>query len=129
MPSPQLPRPTEAEFSILSVLWKRGRSTVREVHEDLARSSEVGLTTVLKLMQIMVDKGLLKRDTEVRPQIFWPAQPQQRTQKRLVRDLLDRAFQGSASELVLQALSVRRSSPEELQRIRELLDELEGRNA
>lgn len=129
MARPQnLPKPTEAEVSILEVLWRRGRSTVREVHEALAPEGEVGLTTVLKLMQIMVGKGLLQRDTEVRPQVFWPAQAQRQTQKRLVRDLLDKAFSGSPGELVLQALSVRRSTPEELAEIRRLLDDLEARS-
>ncbi|MBL6720544.1 MAG: BlaI/MecI/CopY family transcriptional regulator [Planctomycetes bacterium] len=124
--SDRLPRPTEAELAILTVLWRLGRATVREVHEDLAGDSKVGLTTVLKLMQIMVDKGLIARDTSVRPQVFWASQRQQQTQKRMVRDLLDRAFQGSPGELVLQALSLRRSSPEELARIKALLRELEG---
>ncbi|MDA0947370.1 MAG: BlaI/MecI/CopY family transcriptional regulator [Planctomycetota bacterium] len=124
--SDRLPRPTEAELAILTVLWRLGRATVREVHEDLAGDSKVGLTTVLKLMQIMVDKGLIERDTSVRPQVFWASQRQQQTQKRMVRDLLDRAFQGSPGELVLQALSLRRSSPEELARIKALLRELEG---
>ena len=124
--SDRLPRPTEAELAILTVLWRLGRATVREVHEDLSGDSKVGLTTVLKLMQIMVDKGLIERDTSVRPQVFWASQRQQQTQKRMVRDLLDRAFQGSPGELVLQALSLRRSSPEELARIKALLRELEG---
>ena len=122
------PMPTEAEVAILEVLWDQGRSTVRQVHEVLGPRTGVGLTTVLKLMQIMVTKGLLERDTEVRPQVFWPAQAQRQTQKRLVRDLLDKAFSGSPGELVLQALSVRRSTPEELAEIRRLLDDLEARS-
>lgn len=127
--SDRLPRPTEAELAILTVLWRVGRATVREVHEDLAADSKVGLTTVLKLMQIMVDKGLIQRDTSVRPQVFWAAQRQQQTQKRMVRDLLDRAFQGSPGELVLQALSLRRTSSEELARIKDLLRDLEERDS
>jgi predicted transcriptional regulator len=125
MPTNPPKRPTEAEFNILSVIWELGRCTVREVHEVLARRQDIGHTTVLKLMQIMVDKGWLERDTEVRPQVFWAAKPQKQTQKALVRDLLDRAFSGSPSELVLQALALRKSTPEELREIRALLDRLE----
>lgn len=122
---PPLKKPTESECAILDVLWDRGQSTVREVHEALAPRQKIGLTTVLKLMQIMTTKGLVERDTDVRPQVFWAAQPRGQTQKALVRDLLDRAFRGSPGSLVLQALSLRKTSPEELEQIRALLDELE----
>jgi len=118
-------RPTEAELSILDVIWERGRTTVRQVFLDLKERQEVGYTTVLKLMQIMREKGLLERDTSVRPQLFWATQPRKQTQSLLVRDLLDRAFDGSPGSLALQALSLRKSSPEELQEIRRLLDRLE----
>jgi BlaI family penicillinase repressor len=118
-------KPTEAEFSIIGVIWKRKRATVREVHEDLSKQREIGFTTVLKLMQIMTEKGILERDTDVRPQVFWAARPQKQTQKMLLRDLLDDAFSGSPGALVLQALSLRKSTPDELQKIRQLLDKLE----
>jgi len=120
------PLPTEGELEILRVLWSRGPSTVREVFRTLNQTRETGYTTVLKLMQIMTEKGLLRPDRSVRPQIFVPAQSKQQTQRRLVRHLVDRAFSGSAGNLVLQALSAKKASPEELQEIRRLLDRLEG---
>jgi len=122
-------KPTEAEFNILGVIWKRERATVREVYDDLKERHDIGYTTVLKLMQIMTEKGLLERDKSVRPQVFWAARPQGQTQKALVRDLLDRAFQGSPGSLVLQALSLRKTSAEELREIRALLDQLEEDDA
>ena len=122
-------KPTDAEFNILSVIWQRDAMTVREVHEELSKRQDIGFTTVLKLMQIMTEKGLLERDTSVRPQTFWAARPRQQTQKQLLRELLDRAFGGSPGSLVLQALSIRKTSPEELQEIRDLLDQLEERDS
>lgn len=124
-PSGNSKRPTDAELNILAVLWERGSATVREVHEDLARSQDIGQTTVLKLMQIMVEKGLLTRDTAVRPQVYQPTKPRNQTQRVLLRHVVDRAFGGSSRDLVLQALSMRRTSAEELRDIRALLDELE----
>jgi len=118
-------KPTDAELAIIGVIWDRGPSTVREVLQHLSERQEIGYTTVLKFMQIMTDKGLLERDTSVRPQVFKAARPQQQTQRQLLRDLLDRAFDGSPGNLVLQALSVRKSSPEERREIRDLLDRLE----
>jgi len=118
-------KPTEAEFKILGVIWERGSATVREVHDDLRQRQETGYTTVLKLMQIMLEKGLLKRDTSVRPQVFRAARPRKQTQRQLLGDLLDRAFSGSPGPLVLQALAMKKSTPEELREIRELLDKLE----
>jgi BlaI family transcriptional regulator, penicillinase repressor len=119
-------RPTAAEFTILAVIWERGSATVRQVHEELSQHQETGYTTVLKLMQIMLEKGLLRRDESVRPQVYRPAHPRKQTQRLLLRDLLDRAFSGSPGQMVLQALSIKRSSLEELRQIRELLDKLEG---
>lgn len=121
-------KPTDAEFAILAVIWERGSATVREVYDDLSARQAIGYTTVLKLMQIMHEKGLLERDTGVRPQIYRPARPKTQTQKFLLRDLAERAFGGSPGELALRALSLKRSSPEELQQIRELLDRLEGQS-
>ena len=122
---PDRRRPTEAESSILAVIWERGPSTVREVHEALADRQEVGQTTVLKLMQIMTEKGLLERDASVRPQVFSTAQDQADIQRDMVGDLLDRVFGGSTGNLVLRALSARPSSPDEIAAIRRHLDELE----
>lgn len=119
-------KPTDAELAILGVIWDLGSATVREVHEVLRAESETGQTTVLKLMQIMVEKGLLKKDASVRPQVFSAAIPREKTQKQMLGHLLDGAFSGSPGNLVLQALSMRESSPEELAQIRKMLDELEG---
>jgi predicted transcriptional regulator len=122
MPSPL---PTEAELEILRVLWARGPSTVREVHTALSDTSSAGYTTALKLMQIMAEKGLVRRDESQRSHVYRPTAPAQQTQKRLVERLMDRAFSGSASQLVMRALSVKRASSRELADIRALLDSLE----
>lgn len=123
---PDRRRPTEAESSILAVLWGHGPSTVRQVHEQLSARQDVGLTTILKLMQIMTEKGLLVRDSSVRPQVFSPAQDQAEVQTDMVGDLVDRVFGGSTENLVLRALSTRPSTPEEIAAIRRHLDALDG---
>jgi len=121
-----LSRPTDAELAILRVLWSRGPSTVRQVHEALSRERETGYTTVLKLMQIMTEKGLVERDESERTHVYQARFTQEATQQRLVSDLLDKAFGGSASQLVMQALAAKPASADELAQIRRLLDELEG---
>ena len=125
MPKPMNKRPTDAELEILRVLWTRGASTVREVFRELSLSRQIGYTTVLKLMQIMTGKGLVRRDETVRPQMYQVARSQGQTQRQLLRHLLDRAFSGSPGNLVLQALSTKKTTPQERRQIRELLDELE----
>ena len=120
------PRPTEGELSILRVLWEGGAQSVREVQRTLNESKPTGYTTVLKLLQIMTEKGLVERDASVRPQIYRPRYSQQQTQRQLLGDLLQRAFGGSVKALVLQALSSKKSRPEELEAIEKLLDRLEG---
>ena len=120
------PRPTDSELAILRVLWQRGPSTVRDVQEELIRHSPTGYTTVLKMLQIMTEKGLVVRDEEQRAHIYEARQGEQKTQRQLLGDLADRAFGGSAARLAMQALSGRRASAEELSEIRELLDRLEG---
>ncbi len=122
---PRNKRPTDAELQILRVLWQQGPSTVRDVFTEIAVSREIGKTTVLKLMQIMTDKGLLIRDESVRPQVYQVARSQGDTQRQLLRHLVDRAFSGSPGNLVLQALSTKKTTPQERRQIRELLDELE----
>jgi BlaI family transcriptional regulator, penicillinase repressor len=122
------PRPTPAELEILRVLWEQGPSTVREVQQQLEEDRHTGYTTVLKLLQIMTDKRLVRRDESARAHVYAARAPEDETQRQLVKDLLDRAFGGSAGKLVLHALSARKSSHEELARIRELLDRLEGGN-
>jgi predicted transcriptional regulator len=119
---PSAPRPTDAELAILRVLWERGPSTVRQVHETLARDRAAAYTTSLKLLQIMTEKGLVRRDETERTHVYHARLTEEQTQRQLVRDLLDRAFGGSASKLVMQALAARRASPEELTEIRKLID-------
>ena len=119
--------PTEAELEILQVLWDLGPSTVRAVNEQLNCKKPTGKTTTLKLMQIMTEKGLLVRDETVRPQVYRPTQTREKAQGRLVHDLLNRAFDGSAGQLALRALATRKASLEELAEIRNVLDKLEGR--
>lgn len=120
------PRPTDAELAILSVLWDRGPCTVREVHDDLSRSQETGYTTILKLLQIMTDKGLVVRDESQRAHVYRTRYSEQRTQRQLLGDLIDRAFGGSPAKLVMQALSETRATADELSAIRHLLDQIEG---
>ena len=119
-------RPTEAELGILRVLWEGGPRSVRDIQRILNESRPTGYTTVLKLMQIMTEKGLVERDESQRPQIYRSRYSQEQTQRQLLRDLLDRAFGGSVKQLVLQALATKRSSPEELEAIEKLLDRFEG---
>ena len=121
----KLKLPTDSELEILQVLWERGSATVREVFVELHEARGAGYTTVLKLMQIMAEKGLLERDQSVRPQVYRASKPRRETQRQLTTDFLDRAFGGSSSRLVMQALAARKSSPEELRKIRELLERLE----
>lgn len=116
------PRPTDAELAILRVLWAQGAATVRQVHEVLSRERPTGYTTALKLLQIMTDKGLVRRDDRARTHVYEARLSQEQTQRQLLRDLLDRAFGGSSSQLVLQALATRRASADELSEIRRLLD-------
>ena len=124
--SPDTPRPTDAELAILRVLWRRGASTVKDVHEELARRFPAAYTTTLKQLQIMAEKGLVTRDESQRAHLYTTRLPEEQTQSQLVGDLLDRAFEGSASRLVMRALSSRPASAEELAEIRRLLDHLEG---
>ncbi len=120
------PKPTNAELAILRVLWQRGPSTVRQVQAELDRADPTGYTTVLKLLQIMTEKSLVVRDESQRAHVYSAAITEEGTQRGLVRDLLDRAFDGSAGKLVLQALDSRPADPEELRQIRRLLDRLES---
>lgn len=121
-------KPTNAELSILQVLWQRGPSTVREVHDELSKTRDTGYTTVLKIMQIMADKGLLQREEENRAHVYRPTQSPELSKRNLVGDLMDKAFGGSAGELVMHALTAKKASPEELAGIRKLLDELEKKS-
>jgi predicted transcriptional regulator len=120
------PKPTEAELAILRVLWEGKARTVREIQNVLNESRPTGYTTVLKLIQIMTEKGLVERDTTCRPQVYRARFSQEQTQRQLLRDLLHRAFGGSVKALVLQALATKKSSAEELAAMEKLLDRFEG---
>jgi predicted transcriptional regulator len=116
------PKPTDAELAILRVLWQRGSSTVRQVHDAMSARRPTGYTTTLKLLQIMTDKGLVERDERDRSHIYTARVSEVQTQQQLTDDLLDRVFGGSAMKLVMQALSSRRATAEELAAIRQLID-------
>jgi BlaI family penicillinase repressor len=122
-----LQKPTASELEILRVLWTRGPSTVREVHEALSEQKSLGYTTVLKLLQIMTAKGTVRRNEEQRAHVYEACQPATETKRQLVGDVLQRVFEGSASELMIHALEGRRTSKKELEELRRLLDEYEGR--
>jgi len=121
----ELPRPTDAELELLTILWDRGPSTVRDIHEAVSKRRRTQYTTVLKFMQIMAEKGLVRRDEQQRAHIYEAAQAREATQRQLAGDLLQRAFGGSAKSLVMGALSARKASRQELAEIRKLLDEYE----
>lgn len=127
MPAKPLPRPTEAELELLRTLWTHGPMTVREMHDSLRSEKSTGYTTTLKILQKMADKGIVRRDESNRSHIYHPVMQAEQTQRQLVRDLLHRAFGGSAAQMVVQALAEKKASPAELAEIRRLLDEMEAR--
>jgi len=118
-----LPRPTDAELEILTVLWSTGPTTVREVYNVISRRRPAQYSTVLKFMQIMAEKGLVRRDEQQRAHIYRAARPREWTQRQLAGDLLERAFSGSAKALLIGALSARKATKEELEELHRLLDE------
>ncbi|MEJ7560479.1 MAG: BlaI/MecI/CopY family transcriptional regulator [Pedobacter sp.] len=117
-------KPTESELEILQILWKKGNCTVRDVHEVLVKSKDAGYTTTLKLMQIMHEKGLVERDTSAKTHIYKALINQQKTQQHLVNKMIDNVFNGSAARLVMQALGNHSASKEEIDSIKEYLDQL-----
>jgi BlaI family transcriptional regulator, penicillinase repressor len=117
-------KPTESELEILQVLWKKTSATVRDVHEELAKHKDVGYTTTLKLMQIMHEKGIVKRDASVRTHIYQSAVNRENTQKHLLNKMIDNLFGGSTTQLVLQALGENKATPEEIEKIQSLLNNL-----
>ncbi|HJZ99730.1 MAG TPA: BlaI/MecI/CopY family transcriptional regulator [Candidatus Solibacter sp.] len=123
--TPELPRPTDAELDILAVLWDRGPSTVRDVHQTLVKRKPTQYTTVLKMMQIMAEKGLVRRNEDQRAHVYEAAKPREWTQRQLAGDLLQRAFAGSARGLMLGALSAKKATKAELAELRRLLDQYE----
>ena len=117
------PIPSNSELEILRILWRKGPQTVRDVHDELKAERTVGYTTVLKIMQVMAEKRLVTRDESERSHVYTPAVEEKSVKRRLVSELLDKAFDGSAAQLVMQALSDKRASAEDLKKIRKLLDE------
>jgi BlaI family transcriptional regulator, penicillinase repressor len=122
-------KPTTSELEILQVLWTRGPSTVREVHEILSEKREMGYTNVLKLMQIMTEKGLVRRNETQRAHVYEVCQPAEKTKRNLAADVMERVFDNSASELMLHALAGRRASKEEIAELRRLINEHERKNS
>ncbi|MGA2588588.1 MAG: BlaI/MecI/CopY family transcriptional regulator [Bryobacteraceae bacterium] len=127
MPRTNLPRPTQAELDILRVLWDRGPSTVRDVHSTLAKERAIGYTTVLKFMQIMAEKGLVARDETERAHVYKAKVAQEQTQRQLVRHLLEGAFGGSATKLMMQALASKPATADEIAQMRKMLEEFDKR--
>ncbi|MGN6567693.1 MAG: BlaI/MecI/CopY family transcriptional regulator [Flavipsychrobacter sp.] len=121
-------RPTDSELEILNILWAKGPSTVREIHEVLEQNKEAGYTTSLKLLQIMHEKGLVSRDTSSKTHVYKAAIPQEKIQGQLVQRFIDNVFNGSASQLVMQALGSHKADAAELELIREYLDKMEQQN-
>ena len=126
MPRSPSRQPNDVELAILRAIWNRKACTVREVHDALQGQRKTGYTSALKMMQVMCEKGLLKRDDSQRPQVYRPAVPEAQTQKKIVRDLVQRVFGGSARKLVMQAVQSHKITREELAEIRKMLDQLEG---
>jgi BlaI family penicillinase repressor len=125
MRSRELQKPTVSELEILRVLWARGPSTVREVYEALSEKKPLGYTTVLKLLQIMTAKGTVRRNENQRAHVYEARQPAEQTKRQLAGDVLQRVFEGSASQLMMHALAGRRASREEVEELRRLIDEYE----
>ncbi len=126
MPRPPSSQLTEVELQILRILWEKGSSTARQIHNHLAEDRNTNYSTTVKMLSVMLRKTLVKRDETVHPQMYRPAATRQRTQQRMLKDLIHKVYNGSAGSLVLQALSSQRASKKELAEIRQLLNELEG---
>ena len=126
MPRPATGQPTEVELQILNVLWDQGPSTVRVIHNALSQLKDTNYSTTVKMLSVMLDKDLVRRDESVRPQIFRAAVTRNTAQKKMLTGLIHKAYEGSAKSLVLQALSTQKASKQDLAEIRQLLDELEG---
>lgn len=121
-------QPTEVELQILRILWNDGPSIARHIHDSLQAFKQTTYSTTVKMLSVMMEKGLLKRDDDAKPQVYRAAAPQQRTQKQMLGDLIDKVYGGSAAALMLHALSSKKATPAEIAEIRELLDELEGKS-
>ena len=127
MPWESSSQPTETELNILRVLWESGPAPVRVIHEEISKAKETNYSTTVKMLSVMLDKGLVKRDENVRPHIYRTVKKQETTQKGMLRDLMDRVYGGSPGRMVIQALSSKKASQDELDEIRKLLDRLQER--
>lgn len=121
-------QPTEVELQILRILWDDGPSIVRHIHDSLQQFKQTTYSTTVKMLSVMLDKGLLKRDDDAKPHVYRPAAPQQRTQKRMLGDLIEKVYDGSSAALMMHALSSKKATPEELQQIRDLLNQMEDKS-
>ena len=126
MPRQSSSQPTEVELQILRILWEQGPSTARQIHNRLSSDRDTNYSTTVKMLSVMLDKKMVKRDDSIRPQVFRVATSQQQTQKRMLKDLIQNVYAGSTGSLVLQALASKKASQEDLTEIRRLLEELEG---
>jgi BlaI family penicillinase repressor len=125
--SPKLPKPTEGELELLRVLWSKGSATVREVHGEITHKRPLGYTSVLKLLQIMTEKGLVQRTESAKAHVYRASASQQETQNQMLRDLRDRLFSGSAAQLAMHALSMEPANAEELEEVRQLIGQRRGK--
>jgi predicted transcriptional regulator len=128
VPRPASSQPTEVELQILRILWELGESPVRHIHERLEADKGTNYSTTVKMLGVMLQKGLVKRDESAQPHVYRPALSREKAGRRMVRELIDKVYEGSAMSLVLQALSASKASPEELAEVRKLLDSLEGKS-
>ena len=126
MPWESSSQPTDAELQILRAIWEHGPSPVRVIHEAIAKSKSTNYSTTVKMLSVMLNKGLVKRDESVRPHVYRTVKKQETTQKGMMRDLMDRVYGGSPGRMVIQALSSKKATQQELDEIRELLDQLQG---
>lgn len=126
MARPSATQPTEVELNLLGILWENGPSTARQIHNVVTESRDTNYSTTVKMLSVMLDKGLVKRDDTLRPQVFRAAASQKRTQNKILNDLIQKVYDGSTGSLVLQALSSKKATADELAEIRELLNQLEG---
>ncbi len=127
MPRPVSAQPTEVEMQILRILWELGPSPVREIHKRLEAAKGTNYSTTVKMLSVMLQKGLVKRDEESQPHVYRPARTREKTGQRILDDLIEKVYDGSAMSLVLQALSCRKATKEELDEIRRMLDQMEGK--
>jgi len=128
MPRHPSPQPTQVELQILRILWEDGPSIARHIHDSLQASKQTTYSTTVKMLSVMLDKGLLKRDDEVRPQVYRAAAPRQRTQMQMLSDLIEKVYDGSAATLMQHAISSKKASADEIAEIRRLLDDLEDQS-